>query len=204
MNLKEMSNEELVEMFQNSRDERFFNELYNRNYRLITYTVSKRKEYDSIIVSKDDYMSECCIAFYKAVEQYDINSPNKFTTVVARYMNNACKQVVRRNNMQKRVSPFEYVPIYSTVRKFDLDSITVEETISYENDIFDVFKTDENELYDYLKKNMTKNQLRLLDLLNEGKLHQEIADSLGMSHQNVSHHVRAIRKIVENSKYKWM
>ena len=204
MNYKQMNNEELVALYQQTNDNCVFTELYNRNQKLITSVVSKRRAYDMIMISVEDYKSECNIAFFKAVESFKSDSNIKFSSVAQTYMQNACKQLIRRNNMKKRDNPFMCTPISGYVNNNMVDGLTYEEVVSYDTEVLDTYQIDENEVYEYLKKNMTSNQLRLLDFLNEGMVHQEIADVLGVSHQNVSHHIKASRKLVKSSGRGWM
>ena len=195
MNLKDMTNEKLVVEFQNTRDEKFFNELYRRNYKLITKVASKRKEYDKIMVSYDDYLSECNIAFFKATESFVVDSSAKFSSVVNTYMDNACKQLIRRMNMKKRNNPYINISIHSQVKKNKDDGILIEETIAYDDSVFDECELDINELYNILRYKVYRKHVDILNLLNEGYTQKEISIKFGCSPQKICASVKAMRLV---------
>lgn len=195
MNLNKITNEELVDLYQKTREDKYFNALYHNNIKLITAVATKRTGYDTAISSSDEYLSECKEAFFRAVITFSNDSSAKFGSVAYQYMNNACKQVIRRNNMKKRLCIYDNIPIHSKISKNDNADITYDEIVMYDNVIFPEYQSEENELYELLKSKVYHKHVQILDLLNEGYNQKEISVKLGCSHQKVSSSVKAIRLI---------
>lgn len=214
MKFKDMTNEELCVLYQNTKCETAFEVLYKRNYKLITSITNKFTSSDSIIKHSDDYISEANIAFYNACISYSVNSNIKFSTFAHKSILNACRQVVRKNNMAKRKCMYSVIPLDSllNVKGSNLlvnEIITYDETVfeepNFNEDISNDYSDMYTKIYNRLKKNEIKGidtQVKILELFNQGYNQKQIADKLGKTHQSISATVKRMRLEVLKLGYK--
>lgn len=206
MNLKGMINEELVVEFQNTRNEKFFNELYNRNINIIKDTTRKFYEIDKILYSYEDYEQIASIAFFKAVDSFDSSKGCKFTTLVYPTIRHGIsKQIKKTKSIKNNGNGRGYYHVSNTekVVKNDVDSFEFGDTYSYDLRVFDEANADkliEKEFiqtFENIKSNLSKQDLMLLENIIKGKTQTEIGEELEITRQRVSQKVAKLRKVIK-------
>lgn len=204
----EFSNEQLVELYNSTRNEKYFNQLYNQNEGLIKSIIYKYNQRNMIDFSYEDIASQANIGFLKAVMGFDVSRNVKFSTLATIAMKREIHRVNIDSGRQKRYCMFEMVPIHSKPVKEK--SYTFEETLSYDTNIFDSvdsleFDSEVKDTISYKKlcKILSPEQLSVLNMLLEGKTQREIAKATNKTHQNVSLRVKMIREKASAMGLKW-
>lgn len=188
-----LTNEQLIELYQKTSDDRFFNQLYKQNEGLIKSIVFKYNQNNMIDFSYDDIISQANIGFLKAVRGFDTSRNVKFSTLATTVIKREIQRVNIDNSRQKRYCKFDIVPLHSKLKSGD--SHTFEEVVSYEHDIFkcdkDVYELDD---YKELCNKLSKEQLKVFNMLLAGYTQKDISKITNKTHQNVSLRVKMIRE----------
>lgn len=193
INLKDLTNEQLVKLYQETKDERYFNQLYKTNEGLIKSIIYKYNQGNIVNMTYDDIESQANIGFLKAVNGFDESKNVKFSTLATTVMKREIHRINVDNSRKKRYCPYEIVPIHS---KPKTESHTYDEMISYDASVFtevEYLDLDRNEVYNRLTNILSPTQVKVLELLNQGYNQKEIAKITNKTHQNVSLRVKAIR-----------
>lgn len=100
--MEKLTNEELVDLYQNENNEIAFDELYKRNKGLL-YDVSLIFK-NKIIITKDDVKSACDLGFVRAAKAYNKKSKCKFSTYCHTVMFNEVNTSINTARRKKRNS----------------------------------------------------------------------------------------------------
>jgi RNA polymerase sigma factor (sigma-70 family) len=206
IDLKKLTNEQLVVMYQNERDENVFNVLYNRNINVIKDTTRKFYEIDKILYSYEDYEQIASIAFLKAVNSFDCSKELKFTTLLYPTIKHDLGRQLKKTKSIKnngRGKGYGHVSNSDKLLKDEVNSLEYGETYSYESKVFESPNADrliEQEfltVFNGIKSNLKKQDLDLLNNILQGKTQNQIGDEMGITRQRVSQKVGKLRKLIK-------
>lgn len=195
--INSMTNEEMVKLYQDTKDEIFYNQLYKMNYGLIKSITSKMKELDSAKFTYDDYEQVARIALLKAINNYNITSSAKFSTFATMVIKQQLYHYTKSTKSAKNdISNYEIIPLQSPFKK-DGD-LTVSEIISYDDDYYQADESNliKLETMNYIKlfrTTLTDKQNNILDMYSNGMTYKQIGEKLGCTRQNVEHIVKKVR-----------
>lgn len=192
MNLNNMTNEELIELYRKNNCHNTLTQLYNNNKGIIFNTASSFKHYDNITLNFENYLSMAHVGFMKAVNAYDSKS-GKFSTLLTISTKREIQRLFIDVNRKKRDNGYEIIS-FQNKPYLNSDYGDFNDVVSYEDEKFGKPFAELNELYDELKPLLTDKQLIVLDMLNEGLGEVKIAEKLNTSRQNVHARVEQIRR----------
>lgn len=175
-----------IEMYQQTRDEQAFNEIFTFAQECVAKTIS-RFDHPHLI---QDFESECYSVLEKAVLDYDPNEA-EFVTYIYQIFTRACTRVVKHSKAQKR-DVEQFTVVY-------LD--TFEETDANEGQ--DVFIPDSVDIVEDLIRREELNQalklldpieLKIADLSIQGYEDSKIAKMLNVSRSAIAQRKARMRK----------
>ncbi|MBK0347980.1 sigma-70 family RNA polymerase sigma factor [Aerococcaceae bacterium zg-ZJ1578] len=138
MNIKDLSNEALVEQLKDSFENDYFAELYNRFIPLY-YKCMRTIRIEGYEV--DDYLQEARIIWWSVIEKYDKNNSPYVANYFARVFENYLFNIRRDRQTQKRGGQVQMMSLQETIASDDFsDNVTyleyhVKETTSIEDQI---------------------------------------------------------------------
>lgn len=206
MNLSKMTNEELISLYQQTKDDNVFTVLYNKNINTIKDTTRKFYEIDKVLYSYEDYEQIASIAFFKAVNSFDPSKGCKFTTLLYPTIRHAItKQIKKTKSIKNNGNGRGYYHVSNTekVMKDEVNSYEFGETYAYESKVFDEANADrliEEEFiqtFENIKSNLNEHDLILLENIIKGKTQSDIGSEMGLTRQRVSQKVAKLRKIIK-------
>lgn len=205
MQLNKMTNEQLVELYQNNNhNEIYFNQIYIKNIGLIKSITSVMRELDSAKYTYDDYNQIAMLGLLRAIKNYNPNCNSKFSTFATTVIKQQLYHYTKATKSLKNNMGYEFVPIHSTI-KSDGD-MQVCETISLDYDYYEVncdrlIQNEQIEFVKLFRTTLSNKENAILDGLMEGKSQREVGDYLGMTRQNVNLIVNKIQKKFKELNY---
>lgn len=192
MNLNNLTNEELIELYRKNNCHSTLTQLYNNNKGIIFNTAGSFKHYDNITLNYENYLSMAHVGFMKAVSGYNSNV-GKFSTLLSMSAKREIQRLFIDVNRKKRDSGYDIVS-FQTKPFMNSKYGDFNDIVAYDTERFDKPFAELNELYNELKPLLTEKQAIVLDLLNDGLGEVQIADRLGTSRQNIHARIEQIRR----------
>lgn len=195
---KELNNEELAIVYQQTKDEIVFEELYSRFNKMMKWFINKHVLYGYL--EKDELISLCNVGLYKAIMAYSSDKPVKLSTMIYRYIQTAihhkydyCKRNGRDYIKNNSVS------INKTIES-SFGKIPLVEIIYY-NNCEDEYFTEKFELSNAYEYALSKSCKEVRDYLIPtiiGDYTLNIASEiLGIKYQALQYHIKKFKKLVK-------
>lgn len=178
-NMQDLATEEIVVLYQNTKNERYLEEILERNKKLI---IKWANSYLNIPNSEiEDLVSEGYIALIKAVAGFDIEKGYTFTTCLKGYVIQHYNKMYYTATRAKR-NNFSELTSYDELVEMNVDSLTA--TTSD----FSKF-----EILEYIQS-LTDSQRLIVEYLMDGYSKSDIARALHIASSSVTYHIKVIRK----------
>lgn len=190
------SNEELIQLYIETNNEEYFNELYANNTGIMNKIINKFAFSKNI--EMDDIVSSVDLGFYKAVKTYDKNKNNKFHMYACNIMTKEVLKCIEYSGAKCRdSSPFKFLNLDGKVGGDNIRDGTAYDYIDL--GMFDVLRINNIEyLLDSINKGMdTVDNVykeHIIPILLKETSSYKVAETLGVSPST-------IQRVVNKFKY---
>lgn len=198
-NLKDSTNEELAIMFQDSKSDEIFEEIYNRFEKMINKFIYKHRKYG--FIEDDELISACRFGLYDGVMKYNKDKRVALSTVVYRYIQskiNHSYDYWKSNGREKLKQTSVYLdyPIET-----DRGIVPLVEVVNHENSEDTYFENEFIHMKDAIQYAMSKLidvQFKeyIIPMLIGDYKQQEIADKFNVKHGNVQYQIKKFKKYI--------
>lgn len=206
MKFKDMTNEELCALYQNTKCETAFEVLYKRNYKTIKGIVGKFYEYDKVLYSYEDYEQIASIAFFRAVNSFDSTKGLKFVALLYPTIKNDIGRQIKKTKSIKnngRGKGYNFVSLNEKIPNGNNKDSEYCDLFSYENNVF--IQPNEDRLIDFefieafnsVKNKLNTEDRNLLENILSGKTQSDIGKEMGLTRQRVSQKVGKLRNVIK-------
>jgi len=196
--MENLTNEELVQLYQDNKCETIFNELYIRNKGLVHDVMKKYK--NAIILNENDINSSCHLGFIQAVNAYKCDNGCKFSSYCYSVM---VKEMIKHVQYagRKMRNHLDQSFVYLDDRANDGEASTVIDIIDLSNKDALVRKdyTYLNEAIEHAKGLIyDKYHPYLVPILHKEISTYKVADLIGVSRKTVQYTITRFRRLVSD------
>lgn len=198
--LKELSNEQLVQLYKDTNNEIYFSALLENNAGLINKFVKKYVQNDCLIYTFEDITSVIHMAIYQCIPKYD-ESQCKFITYMYGGIRNHMATYMRktvRNNSNPKYIKYNSVSIHGK----DPDNYKngFADIVKYESNVFDSAEDVvlANDLLSAIESKASPKQMEIIRLKLQGFTTSQIARRLECSPQAIDINIRRFKQKLSN------
>lgn len=146
-------------------------------------------------LNMEEYYGILAIGLCNAARIFD-GSKGRFSAIAYRCMRNEVYMYWRKLNKKVNI-PSDIIYSYDTLM-FDNEKDEEKSFLDKLQTTYDKNDIINNVIFNMFVASLTEREKFIVDMLSNGLAHKEIADEIGCTRQNVSYHVKQIKKKMEN------
>lgn len=173
--------------------------MIKENEKLIYFVYNKLSENAYIKRNEDELCGAGLVGLWKGCKTYDESKKVKLSTYLCRCIKNEMLQVIRSQNLDRCKINNKAISFETPITQSESDTITLEDTLYYNQDYFGLDIEEYVDMYfknKKRKKDIVQKVRTILQMLADDIGPREIARKLSMGYTSVYRYINNIKKAI--------